>query len=82
VSTPDLSEFEQLSNPKKRPCLIGAGLEGVAADEAAALTAALEADKRMITPGAIVKWLERRGLAANTSSVIHHREGRCTCAHD
>jgi hypothetical protein len=49
MPSPDLSEFEKLSNPKKRPCLIGSGLEGVSADEAAALVAALEADKRLIT---------------------------------
>jgi inactivated superfamily I helicase len=78
VSTPDLSEFEQLSNPKKRRCLLGTALEAVG-DERPALEAALAADDR-VSAGGVVSWLKRRGVTANNSAVVHHRNGRCNCA--
>jgi hypothetical protein len=73
----DLSEFEGLSNPKKRQCLLGVAL-GSVGDERAALEAALAAEDR-VSAGGVVGWLKRRGLDANTSAVVHHRNGRCNC---
>jgi hypothetical protein len=83
VTDLDLSEFESLSNPRKRRCSIGSALETLGSDaERDQLRAALCADRFTITPGAVVKWLERRGLSANTSAVVHHRNGACSCAGD
>jgi hypothetical protein len=76
----DLSEFKALSKPKKPPCQIGQALKALGGGEADLLRAALAEDRRIITPGAIVTWLERRSVSTNTSAVRSHRDGTCTCA--
>lgn len=82
MSQVDLSEFVKLSKPRKPPCQIGRALDGLPADEAGLLRAALAEDPRVITQGAIVTWVERRGMTTNTSAVRSHRAGTCTCAND
>jgi hypothetical protein len=74
----DLSEFEKLSHPKKRLCPLAGALDSVG-DERPALEAALAADDR-VSAGGVVSWLKRRGVTANNSAVVHHRNGRCNCA--
>jgi hypothetical protein len=76
-----VSEFEQLSNPKKRRCLLGTALEAVG-DERPALEAALAKHKAEISGSAIVTWLERRGATVNQQSVASHRRRTCTCFDD
>jgi len=79
MATPDLSEFEALaSRPKKPPCLIGTMLDRLKAPEREKAVAAL--GERSIAAGAIEKWFALRDLKINTSAVIAHRNGRCTCA--
>jgi hypothetical protein len=78
---PDLSEFEALSQRKRRRlCQIATALDGLPADEADLLRAALMEDIRTITTGAIIKWLERRDRTVNVSAVTSHRRGTCACA--
>jgi hypothetical protein len=76
----DLSEFVALSQPKKKQCPLSGVLEVLPADEAAMLRAALAEDVRTITTSAVIKWLERRDMAANVSQVTSHRRGTCSCA--
>jgi hypothetical protein len=76
-ATPDLSEFEALSKPRKPPCQVGAALAALEAKQAAQLRAACEAPA--ITVAGIRTWLEQRGHAASVSGITSHRRRTCTC---
>lgn len=85
ATTPDLSEFEALSKPKRNPCQIGAAIVHLDADEVrnldGAFKAAVEQPGR-VRVGGIVAWLEKRGHTVSASSVINHRDGKCRCAQE
>jgi hypothetical protein len=81
MPSPDLSEFEKLSHPKKRLCPLAGALDSVG-DERAALAAALSKHKGEISGSAIVTWLERRGVTVNQQFVASHRRRTCTCFDD
>lgn len=84
MPTPDLSEFEALSQPKKRPCSLGLIIAGelepaLSPDDLAKLDAALATDQGIITNAAIAKWLEGRGHSLHSQRVLTHRKGTCRC---
>lgn len=82
MPSPDLSEFENLSTPKRAPCALGALLNGskLSKEEKAQLEAALAKDKSVITGAAIEEWCRRRGFEdVNIQRVSVHRRGVCTC---
>lgn len=80
-ATPDLSEFEALSEPRRPPCKVGRILEDLPDAERKQLEAALSQDTGIITNAAILKWLERRDLdGLSSSAATSHRKGTCTCA--
>jgi hypothetical protein len=80
VSEPDLTEFVQLSAPRKRKaCSVGGALGVLKVVERGQLEAALGQDNALIGSGAISKWLERRGFSVNTNQVTAHRRGQCAC---
>lgn len=79
--TPDLSEFFKLAQPKRPPCQVGFAMSQLSQDEAAQLDAACKADSGIINAGAIVKWLELRGVDISQQRIVNHRLGKCTC-HD
>lgn len=80
AATPDLTEFVKLSNPKPTVCQVAAALGSLKRSDLAALQAALDTDKAVITDGAITAWLAARDLKASFAAVSHHRRGTCRCA--
>jgi hypothetical protein len=78
----DLSEFYKLSKPKKPPCILGPIFEQLKPKERKELETALAADSNIITNGAIIEWLTRRGHgdALNPNRITSHRKRSCTCA--
>lgn len=76
---PDLSEFFKLAQPKRPPCQVGFALTQLSDTESAQLAAACKTDSGIINAGAIVKWLEARGVDISQQRVVNHRLGRCTC---
>lgn len=81
MAEPDLSEFERLSQPRRRPCPLAAVLRELKGPDSASLKAALASDKNVITSSAISQWLERRGHKVNGQSISCHRRSVCSC-HD
>lgn len=84
MPTPDLSEFEALSQPKKPPCTMGLILAGeldpkLSPEDVAKLEAAMATDMGVITNAAIAKWLESRGHSLHSQRVLTHRKGTCRC---
>lgn len=80
MASPDLSEFEALAQPRKRPCQIGVASEALTPEDAAKLAAACEADRAVINNSAIRKWLKIRDLDASINGITSHRSGTCSCA--
>lgn len=76
---PDLTEFFKLAQPKRPPCQVGYALTQLPPAEAAALAAACKTDSGIINAGAIVKWLDLRGIEITPQRVVNHRLGKCTC---
>jgi hypothetical protein len=82
---PDLTEFYKLSKPKKPPCKIGLVLQTAGmlkVQERIDLQGALAVDTNIITPKAIIEWLDKRntGLEFNSNNIVNHRSRKCTCA--
>lgn len=80
MAGPDLSEFEKLSQrSQKKPCQIATAVKALSKGDQAKLKAACEADRGIITTGAVVAWLGTRDLKANNAGVSSHRRGTCAC---
>ena len=83
-TTPDLSEFHDLSTPAQAPCRIALALareiepklERAEADQ---LAAACATPKEVITHAAISAWLAKRGIKIPWQTVGSHRRGACSC---
>ena len=82
MAAPDLSEFEKLSQPRRKPCAVGHALESLDRQEAEQLAAAIGADQGVITNAAIQKWLEPRGYRTSAQAISSHRKGTCRCGED
>lgn len=81
TNKPDLTEFYKYSKPKRPPCKVGAVLGELGREPKKQLVAALATDSSLITPSAVVTWMEKRcELHFSPQNVINHRNGRCTCA--
>jgi hypothetical protein len=87
-STPDLSEFLKLSNPRTRPCPVGTALAVLTDEEREQYEAASNTSPGLITNIALAKWLERHAQGDWTGgwqNALAHRtckstgERRCTC---
>lgn len=78
-NTPDLSEFFQFSQPKKRPCAVAFLRDQLPDDQRPAFEAALATDQGIITNAAIRKWLDVRGKTVTDAAVSVHRKGTCAC---
>lgn len=79
MSQPDLSEFEQLANPKQIKCKVAIAREELTGDDLTNFEGALSTDKGIINSGAIEKWLAARGIKATAVSIANHRNGKCSC---
>lgn len=80
-TTPDLTEFEELSRPKRKQCKLRDVLEAVG-DEADTLEAAIAATANgRITVGAVIHWCKKRGHDVAQNTIVHHRNHGCSC-HD
>lgn len=82
MSEPDLSEFFQLSRPRKPPCQVGHARSQIGPSERAQLDAACDADKGIITAGAIQQWLKARKQMVSIPAITNHRKGNCTCVEE
>lgn len=78
-TTPDLSEFYRLSQPKRKPCQLRFILEQLPVDERAQLKTALATDVGIITAAAVVQWLGARGHEVTFAKVTSHRNRKCDC---
>lgn len=78
-TSPDLSEFYRLAQPKKPPCQVAFVADQLPKEDAAALLAACDTDKGIINAGAIEKWLKLRGHDVSQQRIVNHRLGKCTC---
>lgn len=76
----DLTEFERLSAPKKKPCPVPDAIAGLKRKDATDVKGALERPAVAITNTAISKWFEIRGVAIGHATIRSHRCGSCTCA--
>lgn len=76
---PDLSEFFQFSQPKRRPCAVAFLRDQLPDAEREALEAALATDQGIITNAAVRKWLDVRGKNITDAAVAVHRKGTCAC---
>ncbi len=76
---PDLSEFEKLSKPKKKPCAVNAVIELLEDLPAKQLHAALERPDTHITNAAISQWLDTRGHSIAWQMIASHRRKACPC---
>lgn len=78
----DLSEFHALATRKKKPpCQVGVALAALngESDTLGAALAKSDGDDE-IRPGAISKWLEKRGHPVTVSAIRSHRDRTCSCA--
>lgn len=78
----DISEFEKLSKPRRKPCAVGHAMESLDRAEAEQLRAAVAADQGVITNAAVEKWLLTRGYKTSAQAVSSHRKGTCRCGED
>lgn len=78
-ATPDLSDFEKLSSPRKKVCVVGPAVEALGGDEGAQLQAALATDVGRITNSAITKWLKARNIDTTPQAIRSHRSHTCIC---
>ena len=80
TSTIDLSEFEALGTTSRRkPCAVGLVLEKLDKGDREKLEAAIAATPDRFTVGAVLTWLEQRGIQLVANHITHHRSGRCSC---
>lgn len=80
MAKPDLSEFDALSAPKRKPCAVKAAVEQLGEDDRVNVTGALHAPMSRITAGAIEKWFAKRNHTVNQNAITVHRKARCACA--
>lgn len=73
----DLSELEELSQPRRLKCGIALALERLKPADRDVLKAALVSGS--ITHSAIETWLERRSVKVGDKTVGRHRQGKCRC---
>lgn len=81
MPTPDLTEFEELSNrgTQRRPCGVAQGRAQLTSEEdRQSLDAALLAVER-ITVGGVQKWFERRDVEVSVPAITNHRRRKCLC---
>jgi hypothetical protein len=76
-TSPDLSEFVALSNPRRcKVCTAAAALSDTEREQ---LAAACATPRGVINAGAIKSWLAARGHDISITAITHHRAGTIGC---
>ena len=76
MTTPDLSEFEQLADNR---CKVGKAAAGLDPADTEKLEAALSDATGKITKLAIFRWCQMRGLDVSVRAIESHQAGKCGC---
>lgn len=86
VKTPDLSEFDELEDLKRRkdrpPCSIASALDGLPEKDRLVVVEALKRDMETTSNATFVEWFARRGVKVHWQGVRSHRSGGCRCGSD